>query len=52
MANVDYKIKGTHDAKGINDAIKSMKRLKRTSQSLRKNILTLSSREKTLSQDR
>lgn len=29
MANVNYKIKGTHDAKGINDAIKSMKRLKK-----------------------
>lgn len=29
MANVSYHIKGTHDAKGINDAIKSMQRLKK-----------------------
>lgn len=29
MSNVNYTIRGTHDAKGINDAIKSMQRLKK-----------------------
>lgn len=29
MANVSYTIKGTHNAKGINDAIKSMQKLKK-----------------------